>query len=137
MEKNFLPQCDVSLLRQSLEREIGALQGALRNRTGTTVETVAEECERIALAGQRDLTIELVDRASRRLREVESALRRLAEDDFGVCVECDELIPARRLAAIPWAIRCVSCQDAVDRGTTGSQVLYVGKEQSLTGANRS
>jgi DnaK suppressor protein len=136
MEKNLLPQWDTRLLRQSLEAELAALRGALRNRAGTAVETVAEECEQIALAGQRDLTIELVDRASRRLREVESALRRLAEDDFGICIDCDGPIPARRLAAIPWAIRCVSCQDAVD-GETGSPANYVRKELALMSANKS
>jgi DnaK suppressor protein len=129
MEKNLLTQSDTRLFRQSLEMEVATLRGSLRNRAGTTVESVAEECERIVLAGQRDLTIELVDRASRRLREVESALRRLAQDDFGVCIDCDGPIPVRRLAAIPWAIRCVRCQDAVDRGT-GSSNYFTGSYPS-------
>ncbi len=28
----------------------------------------------------------------------------------GICVDCDEPIPLARLAASPWAIRCIGCQ---------------------------
>lgn len=31
-----------------------------------------------------------------------------------VCIDCGELIPTARLAAVPWACRCVSCQVTSD-----------------------
>jgi DnaK suppressor protein len=51
------------------------------------------------------------------LKGVEAALKRLDRDpeDYGRCVECDEYIKAGRLALMPWARLCVSCQqDAED-----------------------
>ncbi|HWC97200.1 MAG TPA: TraR/DksA family transcriptional regulator [Candidatus Sulfopaludibacter sp.] len=45
------------------------------------------------------------------LRQVEEALDRLASGDFGICLACEEPIAAKRLAAIPWARYCVSCQE--------------------------
>lgn len=45
------------------------------------------------------------------LRLVEEALDRLDAGDYGICLECEEPIPAKRLAAIPWARYCITCQD--------------------------
>lgn len=50
---------------------------------------------------------------SKLLREVEEALGRVGTDEYGVCLECGEVISAKRLAAVPWAKYCVTCQDLV------------------------
>ena len=115
MKTNLLTQCDTGVFHDVLEKEASELRCALRNRAGATIESVAEECERTVLAGQRELTVELVDRCSKRLRDVETALRRLAEGGYGTCTDCDAPISVRRLTAIPWASRCVRCQEAADR----------------------
>ena len=50
---------------------------------------------------------------SKLLREVEEALSRVGTEEYGVCQECGEGISAKRLAAVPWAKYCVTCQDLV------------------------
>lgn len=45
------------------------------------------------------------------LRLVEEALDRLASGDYGVCLNCEESIAAKRLAAVPWARYCIHCQE--------------------------
>ncbi|HTS28902.1 MAG TPA: TraR/DksA family transcriptional regulator [Bryobacteraceae bacterium] len=47
------------------------------------------------------------------LREISDALRRLDHDQYGICLECEEPISAKRLDAVPWARYCVSCQEAI------------------------
>jgi DnaK suppressor protein len=47
------------------------------------------------------------------LRLIEEALDRLRSGDYGVCLACEEPIPAKRLHALPWARYCVSCQEEV------------------------
>ncbi len=55
-----------------------------------------------------------------RLRLIEEALDRLATGDYGRCLACDAVIPARRLQAVPWARYCVRCQEQADAsGGTG------------------
>ena len=49
------------------------------------------------------------------LRDARGALRRIEEDTFGTCQECDEDIHPKRLAAVPWATFCIRCQEAADR----------------------
>jgi|SRR6267142_1830200 len=50
------------------------------------------------------------------LQQVEDALERIEEGEFGVCDECDEPIQKKRLEAVPWARYCLACQEAVDKG---------------------
>ena len=45
------------------------------------------------------------------LRQVESALERLHEPDFGLCGDCGVEIPFVRLQASPSALRCVVCEE--------------------------
>src|SRR5690349_23550160 len=49
------------------------------------------------------------------LRLIEEALDRLHSGDYGVCLSCEEPIPAKRLQALPWARYCVSCQESASR----------------------
>lgn len=49
------------------------------------------------------------------LRMIEEALDRLESGDYGICLSCEEPIPAKRLNAIPWARLCVPCQEFASR----------------------
>ncbi len=57
------------------------------------------------------------NRASARLRrkQVDAALRRLDEGDYGDCASCGDPIAPRRLAAHPEAPLCVACQGRRER----------------------
>jgi DnaK suppressor protein len=47
------------------------------------------------------------------LREISDALVRIDQGTYGVCLECEEPISAKRLEALPWARYCVSCQEQI------------------------
>jgi len=49
--------------------------------------------------------------------DVERALEKIEEGTYGACDDCGEAIPLARLRALPWATRCVRCQEKhEDRG---------------------
>jgi len=50
------------------------------------------------------------------LRQVQDALRRIEAGSYGICHECEEPISPKRLAAVPWAKYCVSCQERIASG---------------------
>ncbi|SEP38271.1 TraR/DksA family transcriptional regulator [Nitrosovibrio sp. Nv6] len=58
-----------------------------------------------------DVDAALVDRQVNEMRGVEATLRRLAELDFGDCIECGGEIGFERLMVLPTAERCVRCQE--------------------------
>jgi len=45
------------------------------------------------------------------LRQIQDALTRIAEETYGTCQDCGRPISAKRLEALPWATRCIQCQD--------------------------
>jgi len=47
------------------------------------------------------------------LREISGALHRIEAAQYGVCMQCEEPISAKRLNAVPWARYCVVCQEQV------------------------
>ena len=52
----------------------------------------------------------LIERAERQLAEIDYALVRLDDGEYGVCRDCGEDIPFERLKVIPSALYCVGCQ---------------------------
>jgi DnaK suppressor protein len=100
--------------QEMLERKEAELVQALRYRDGIAIEKSADQMDEIQSASERELEIRNVDRDSALLREVKAALRRIEDGSFGVCAECDWAINPRRLAAVPWASRCIECQEAAD-----------------------
>src|SRR5436305_4775974 len=44
-----------------------------------------------------------------RLDEIDSALSRLDSGSYGMCADCAQPIPPRRLEALPFATLCVTC----------------------------
>jgi len=49
--------------------------------------------------------------AKRRLQQIEAALLRFANDDYGECRECEEPIGFARLKASPESLFCRNCQE--------------------------
>ena len=98
-----------------LERKESELAQVVRKREGIAIEKSADQMDEIQLATERDLAIRNVDRESGLLREVKDALHRIQDSTFGTCMECEGAISPKRLAAVPWAARCIQCQEAADR----------------------
>ncbi|HEY6538482.1 MAG TPA: TraR/DksA C4-type zinc finger protein [Candidatus Dormibacteraeota bacterium] len=74
-------------------------------RAGDHVAEVADRMARSRAAGELE---KLED-------EVRAALAKLAAGTYGVCQDCGQEVPEGRLAALPWAIRCVACQSRLRR----------------------
>lgn len=55
------------------------------------------------------------------LREIEEALNRMEDGEYGVCMECDEPISIKRLQAVPWARYCVRCQEELSGNSSSRQ----------------
>jgi len=64
----------------------------------------------------REFMFSLSDTERRILLEIENALSRLDEGNYGGCLNCSDEIPRARLRAVPWARYCVDCQEQVERG---------------------
>ena len=46
----------------------------------------------------------------KRLNLIDSALARIKNERYGVCMSCGQKIPRERLEAIPYALLCIKCK---------------------------
>lgn len=102
--------------QEMLERKQAELVRILRKRDDIAIEKSADQMDEIQYASERDLAIRNVDRESRLLRQVKASLRRVHDGSFGTCTDCDGAIAPKRLAAVPWASRCIQCEAAAEPG---------------------
>lgn len=49
------------------------------------------------------------------LAQINAALERLDAGTYGTCQRCGKEIGARRLEAVPYAVLCIDCQEALER----------------------
>ena len=63
---------------------------------------------------EQDLEFALIQMKAKTLDQINQALSRLDEGAYGYCLECGEEIPERRLCALPFAIRCKDCEEALE-----------------------
>jgi DnaK suppressor protein len=99
----------------TLAARASELEALIRNREAAAIETSADALDQIQHAVERELALGTLARESSGLRETRAALRRIDEGSFGICMDCEEEINLKRLAAVPWAARCIACQERADR----------------------
>ncbi len=51
----------------------------------------------------------------KRLKLIDSAITRIEQGKYGLCMKCSKRIPTERLEAIPYALLCVECKNTEER----------------------
>jgi DnaK suppressor protein len=116
--RDLLDRRTVREIERFLQARQLALSSLIRRGIGERQEPPAEEGDAEATASrtlESEVQAALVDRASRELIQVESALELLREDRYGRCRDCAEFIGLARLRSLPFALRCRPCQERVER----------------------
>ena len=109
--------------RQILQEKLDEMQGALRSREALKIENVSEETELTRNIVDRDLEAARMNSSSAKVKEILDAMGRVESGAYGVCIDCEERIADRRLAAVPWAKRCIRCQERQDQGIEAGDVF--------------
>jgi DnaK suppressor protein len=105
---------NIRQVRNELEKARQQLPGTTGLRDEAQVEQAADTIDQIQAAEAREFALRNLDRYARQLRQIERALQRLDTGDYGVCVDCEQEIAAKRLRAVPWTPRCLKCQELFD-----------------------
>ena len=101
---------DLSKIRQSLleNREILLKRIEQEDAVDKTANPARSDLAwRYDLGQRKEL---LLSRAKQQLSEVEAALQRLEDGEYGKCVECGQPIHPERLEVLPTAAFCVHCK---------------------------
>jgi DnaK suppressor protein len=108
-------KAEVNRFEAVLRKTREAIVGKSRERESIWIAPSNELMETVQLAAEREFAIRALEFDSKCLAQVDAALLRIDDGEFGICVECEEPISAKRLAAVPWAIYCLHCQELEDR----------------------
>ena len=94
-------------------RTIGkdALEGTLSESSGDITSFAEAGTDN----NDRDTALRLASGESQMLDAVADALQRIEKGTYGVCVDCDEDIPKKRLEVFPAAQRCVGCKEKFEK----------------------
>jgi RNA polymerase-binding transcription factor DksA len=63
----------------------------------------------------REFALSLVSNEQEALYEIEEALKRLDQNTYGICGNCEKAILKARLEAVPFARLCVNCQSTIEK----------------------
>ena len=80
-----------------------------------TVDTEGDETDEIQGNMLMELANQLGSRNAVKLNQIQAALKRIEERTYGLCLDCEEAIPEKRLTANPYAQLCVSCAEDRER----------------------
>jgi len=128
-----MTKIELNRFRHSLKKKMTELESGSRNRRAIAIETSPDELDRIQHSQERDLAMGTLDRDSKLLREVRSALSRMDSGTYGICSDCEEDISARRLSAVPWTASCIVCLQVTD--SMSEQHYRNASEELLVGAS--
>lgn len=101
--------------RQEMQKQIDVLLAQHRDVHSHYRENSVLDTEDMSL---RDSTgaqqIALLEARTRQRNQLDDALRRLDEGTYGICEDCETEISPARLRAMPFARRCIKCQEQAE-----------------------
>jgi len=105
-----------SQLREELLRHRSFLRSEIESQgadpDSDDVEFVADAgfADRGHSTGERSQVIAVLRALRSNLLDVERAVAKMDAGTYGICERCGRRISLERLEALPWAVRCIDCQ---------------------------
>jgi RNA polymerase-binding protein DksA len=115
MEPNFV---------EKMNKSLSALKAEIVSNLIVSNEDFKEIVEGMDPKDLADIASDDIDRKMiealgsqelKRLKLIDSALTRIQQGKYGLCVKCGKRIPLDRLEAIPYALMCIDCKTAEER----------------------
>ena len=105
-----LLKTELELRQRQLDRQLDTHQdGQTRaDHAREVLERDYDDAPQRAMDREVDMALSDIDLQA--LGEISRALKRIDDDDFGLCGDCGAEIPFDRLKVEPHALRCVACE---------------------------
>jgi DnaK suppressor protein len=98
---------------------VGKVKGKYKSPKDHLTGQVADIADDAVQSYDRQLMMGLGEKEFGKLRIVEEAIGKLDEGQYGICLDCEELISEERLAVIPFTSHCVDCLEIIEKKNTG------------------
>ena len=99
-------------LRNGILKNIDEIDPTQENETPVVAGDVADLAQE---SSKNELSLHLAEVESRELGQIDKAIQKIGEGTYGVCEKCGENISPARLKALPFANKCIRCQEEDER----------------------
>ena len=101
---------DLKLVEETLQNRLAELTKRMELIDHSLGAPGDDDFEEMATEAENDETLEAIGHASEEeVEQIKFALERVKNGVYGICSKCGNPIPDDRLAAVPYATRCVGC----------------------------
>ena len=92
------------------------VQGRIRDARAEDIaqRQSVDQGEVSELDTQDEIEFAVLEMKADTLNRIDAALRRLDEGSYGSCIQCGDEIAEARLRALPFAVRCKGCEEALE-----------------------
>jgi RNA polymerase-binding transcription factor len=98
--------------RQEVMKEIDSLLGnRMSDEYQRRVDSAPDVGDQALLDTERVRDISLLEMRNKMRQQIDEALAKLEEGTYGRCADCKVEISEKRLRTVPFARRCVACQE--------------------------
>ena len=99
--------------RREVDESIRERLASFREERATADHVGGQDEGEVSEAGvQEDIELALVQLQRETVERIDAALTRLDHRLYGFCTECGDDITTARLRALPFAVRCLDCEEA-------------------------
>lgn len=112
---------DINKIRAQLEEELKTLYSR-SDRIDEHWKNSArhKDWEELAIIRENDEVISGLDDMTRqRIRQIDMALARIDQNEYGICTLCGKPIEKARLEAMPTVTTCISCASELEKKQSG------------------
>ena len=114
MKKNKLKHFQ-SLLKNIRTEIVRDVDKAHQNEKGNEAQQIPDISDDAARSFDRKLQGDLEEQEWSKLKQVEKALERIDNEEYGACAKCEIKIPEARLEIMPYAEFCTQCLSKIEK----------------------
>mgnify|MGYP001424981435 FL=1 len=117
MKKNKLKHFQ-SLLENICAKIVGDVEKAHHNKKSSEVEQMADISDDAARSYGKKLQGDLEEQEWVKLKQVEAALKKVGDGEYGICEQCEQEILETRLEIMPYTEFCIQCLSEIEKNTS-------------------
>ena len=114
MKKNKLKHFQ-SLLENICTEIVGDVEKAHHDKKSNEVEQMADISDDAARSYGKKLQGDLKEQEWVKLKQVEAALKKVGDGEYGICEQCKQEILETRLEIMPYTEFCIHCLSEIEK----------------------
>ena len=111
-----------SQLKSIRSELLGDVEKSNQNIKESETGQMADISDHAARTYNRQLEGELGEQEWQKLKQVDAAIEKIVEGEYGVCTKCEASIPEARLEVVPYTEFCTQCLSEMEKSSRATSL---------------